>query len=92
MDETKKLLQAILKGQEALKQELLGRINQVENKLTNRINGLVERMDDMEKRLTERIDRIGKRVAYLEDDTPTREEFDGLEKRVHKLEQKVPQS
>lgn len=29
-------------------------------------------------------------LAYLEDDTPTREEFDHLEKRVDKLEQKTP--
>lgn len=34
------------------------------------------------------IDKNGRQLAYLEDDAPTREEFDILEKRVGKLEQK----
>lgn len=87
--QTTKILQAILNGQSAtnekidkLDQKLTGRIDGVETSLTKMIKGV-------EKRLTKRIDRIGKSLAYLEDDTPTREEHDELVKRVDKLEQKV---
>jgi len=31
----------------------------------------------------------GLQVAYLEDDAPTREEHDGLEKRLKRVERKV---
>jgi hypothetical protein len=41
----------------------------------------------VESNLTKRIDKIGPQVARLEDDTPTREEFDDLDNRVKKLEQ-----
>ena len=41
-----------------------------------------------EKNLTSRIDKLGRQLAYLEDDAPTREEHDNLEKRVVKVEQK----
>lgn len=34
----------------------------------------------------QRIDKLGLQVAHLEDDAPTIEEFDHLEKRVGKLE------
>lgn len=34
-----------------------------------------------------RIDKLGKQLAYVEDDSPTVEEFDELEKRVARLEQ-----
>ena len=35
---------------------------------------LSRKIDKVEKRLTERLDKIGGQLAYLEDDTPTREE------------------
>ena len=36
-----------------------------------------------------RIDKLGIQLAELEDDAPTREEHDGLEKRVGRLEKQV---
>ena len=41
------------------------------------------------KDVNERVDRLGGDIAYLEDDAPTREEHDELEKRVTKLEHKI---
>lgn len=41
------------------------------------------------KKVNTRLDVIGKSVAYLEDDTPTREEHDKLEKRVKKIEKDI---
>ena len=81
MDDFKEILKAILKGQAAMKQELLNKIGKVE------IN-----MDKVDKKLGQvvgRLDKIGRQLAYLEDDTPTKEEFDTLEKRVAQVEQKV---
>lgn len=96
MDDTHKMLQAIINGQSALKQELSSKIDKVDQKLEKlgdrlegRIDSLETRVDKVEKNLTERLDKIGRQLAYLEDDAPTREEYDQLEKRVDKLEQKV---
>lgn len=88
MDDTQKMLQAIIHGQNSLKQELLNKIDKVDEKLSNKIDGMDKRLTEVEKRLTKRLDKIGKQVAYLEDDAPTREEFDNLEKRVGRIEQK----
>lgn len=66
-----KLLQAILDGQKALETRLSEKIDKLDQKVEK--NG-------------KRIDNLGKQLAYLEDDAPTREEFDGLDKRVTKLE------
>ena len=85
MDETKKMLQAIINGQSSLKVELLAKIDSVDKKVDN----LDKKIDKVEKNLTERIDKIGLQVANLEDDTPTREEYDELEKRVKQVEQKL---
>ncbi len=76
MDDTKKMLQAIIHGQNSLKQELVTKIDKLDSKI-----------DQVEKRLTNRINALGKQLAYLEDDAPTREEFDSLEERVGKIEQ-----
>lgn len=46
----------------------------------------IQKIDKVEKNLTGRIDKLGKSLAYLEDDAPTREEFDNLEDRVDKVE------
>ena len=43
----------------------------------------------LDEKLTKRIDKIGLDVAQLQDDSPTIEEFDKLEKRVKKVEVKV---
>ncbi len=96
MNDTQKMLQAIINGQSTLKGELLKKIDQVDKKvdglaenLGGKIDKLDKKIDIVGKRLTTRLDKIGKQVAYLEDDAPTREEHDKLEKRVVKVEQKV---
>jgi hypothetical protein len=89
MDDTKKMLKMIISGQSVMKSELLTRIDGVEKKLGGRIDGLDKKIDGVEKRLTTRIDKLGKSLAYLEDDAPTRDEFDNLEVRVKKVEQRV---
>lgn len=86
-DDTQQMLRAIINGQSSFRQEVLGKIDKLDKKFTFRMDGLENRLDSVEKNLTERIDRIGKQLAYVEDDTPTREEFDKLEKRVDKIEQ-----
>lgn len=45
----------------------------------------IKKIDKVEENLTKRIDGIGKQLAYLEDDTPIREEFDKLEKKVDQI-------
>lgn len=86
MNDTQKMLQAIIHGQNALKQELVGRIDKVDKKVDN----LGEELKRVEKKLTGRIDKLGRQLAYLEDDdAPTREEHNNLEKRVEKLEQNM---
>lgn len=80
-NDTKKMLQAIINGQSSFRQEVLKKIDKVDKK----VDGLDVKLDKVEKNLTERIDNLGKQLAYLEDDTPTREEFDNLEKRVDKM-------
>ena len=89
MNDTQKMLQAIIHGQNALKQELSTKIDKVEQKLGGKIDSLGVKLNHVDKNLTDRIDRIGKQLAYLEDDTPTREEFDNLENRVDKIEGKT---
>lgn len=88
-DNTQQMFRAIINGQSSFRQEVLGRIDKLDQKLSGRIDNLEGKMDNVEKNLTERIDKIGKQLAYLEDDTSTREEFDHLEKRVEKIEQTV---
>lgn len=89
MNDTQKMLQAIINGQSAIKQELSTKIDKLDEKLSNKIDNVEDRLNKVEKNLTGRIDVLGKQLAYLEDDTPTREEFDKLENRVGKIEQKV---
>ena len=80
MDEVMKMLRAIINGQSAMKQEVLGKIDKVDKK----VDQLGEKLNAVEKGLTHRIDKLGKQLAYLEDDAPTREEFDNLEKKIIK--------
>ena len=92
MDDTKKMLQAIINGQSAMKSELLAKIDSVDKKvvsLDEKGNSLDKKIDKVEKNITERIDKLGLQLARLEDDAPTREDFDGLEERVGQLEHKL---
>ncbi|MBN1168412.1 hypothetical protein JXA63_00825 [Candidatus Woesebacteria bacterium] len=89
MDDVKKMFQKIVNGQSAMKQEILKGIKKVEDKLTSRIDGLEKKTEKGFKEVNSRLDKQGKSLAYLEDDAPTVEEFDKLEKRVAKIEQKV---
>lgn len=89
MDDTKKMLRAIINGQSSMKSELLTKIDKVDKKLTGRVDGLGKKVDIGFRKVNNRIDKLGKSLAYLEDDAPTRDEFDGLEKRVVKVEHKV---
>ncbi len=89
MDDTKKMLVTIINGQSALKAEVLGKIGELRVEMNQKFDSLDNKIEKVEKNLTKRIDKIGSQLAYLEDDTPTKEEFDGLEKRVDKLETKV---
>ncbi len=47
---------------------------------------LKKMINDLDGRLTERIDALGKQLNVLDEDAPTREEHNKLEKRVGKLE------
>jgi chromosome segregation ATPase len=92
MDDTQKMLRAIINGQSAMKSELLTKIESVDNKvdsLDKKVNDLDKKIDKVEKNLTGRIDKIGLQLANLEDDAPTRDEHDDLEKRVEKVEQTI---
>lgn len=85
MNDTQKMFQAIINGQSSFRQEVLSKIDKLDQKL----NGLDGKIDRVEKKITDRIDKLGKQLAYLDDDTPTKEEYDNLEKRVGVLEQKI---
>ena len=87
MDDTNKMLRAIINGQSAMKSELLGEIQKLDKKLNVKIDDLANETKEGFRKLTERVDKIGLQVARLEDDTPTREEFDDVDSRLKKLEQ-----
>lgn len=89
MDDTNKMLRMVINGQSTMKSELLTEIHKVDKKLSGRIDGLDKKMDKGFKEVNQRIDKLGKSLAYLEDDAPTRDEFDDLEIRVKKVEQRV---
>lgn len=95
MDDTNKMLRAIINGQAAFKQEIFGKLNeigakvvQVDAKLDSKIGELGKQIQVVEKNLTKRIDKLGIQLARLEDDAPTREEHDNLEKRVTEVERR----
>jgi hypothetical protein len=90
MDDTQKMLRTIINGQSAMKQELLTAVGKVEkriDKLDDKVDGLDARLTEVETNLTSRLDKVGLKLARLEDDAPTREEFENLESRVVNLEQ-----
>lgn len=91
MDATQKMLQTIINGQSTIKSELLGEIKKVNNKIDRLETEMKKGFKDVGEKLiklTKRVDNIGLQLARLEDDTPTIEEFDALERRVSELEEK----
>ena len=89
MDDVKKMFRVIVNGQSAMKQELLVEIKKVDKRLSGRIDSLTTEMKYGFKKVNKRLDMIGKSVAFLEDDAPTRDEHDELEKRVTRVEKKL---
>jgi len=69
-----KVLQSILDGQTLIRKD---------------IKEVKEAAVKTEERLTKRIDKLGLQIANLEDDAPTIEEFDDLEKKVVKIQNKL---
>ena len=80
-----KMLQAILNGQTAIKEELIGKICNLEEKVDKGFGKTDEQFEELEKRL----DKLGLSLAQLSDDAPTNEELDNLEKKVTKLERQL---
>lgn len=74
MEEVMKMLRALLNAQSAQNEE---------------IAKLRKELQEVFEKLSRRIDVLGSDLAYLEDDAPTREEHDKLEKRVSKIENKL---
>lgn len=90
MDDTQKMLKALIKGQA----ELSNKIDNIKFELSVNIDNVHREVQDLRvetkdgfKKVNDRIDTLGKSLAYLEDDAPTREEFDCLETKVMKIEQ-----
>ena len=76
-----KILQGILRGQAAIREYIGQQISLVRQD--------IKKVDKKVEDNTLRLDRLGKQLAYLEDDTPTIEEHDNLEKRVGKIEKTI---
>ena len=85
LDNTQQMLRTIINGQSAFRQEMLRGLDQLGKRLEGRIDQVEKNLTERVDRIESRLDKIGKQLAYLEDDTPTREEFDNLEKRVGKM-------
>lgn len=92
MDDVKQMFRKLINGQSLLKSELLVEIHKLDKKVDDLENKVDKGFGNVDKKLielTRRVDKIGLQVANLEDDAPTVEEFDKLEKRVTKVEQKA---
>ena len=77
MSDTDQMLRAIINGQSDLKQELLKKIEEVDVTLEGVEERLGKKIDKVEGKVlvnTKRLDKIGSQLAYLEDDTPTKED------------------
>ena len=77
-----KMLQAILDRVSSVDRRVIS----LEQKVDEGFKAVDKRFDETNKR----VDKLGMQLARLEDDALTIEEFDGLEKRVSKLEKKSP--
>ncbi len=87
MDE-KKIIKAIADVSTNLRTEIIKVGTEViknREEMIKRDEQRKEQMNGVERKLTKRLDMIGKSVAFLEDDTPTREEFEKLQKEVETI-------
>lgn len=86
------MLQVLIKGQDALQkgQDALQKgydtLQKGQDALKEELTILREETRDGFREVHKRLDKQGQQLAYLDDDAPTREEHDGLVKRVEKLE------
>ncbi len=85
MSSDQNILHAILKEFQELKKEMRIGFKKVDERFDHLDNKLSTKIDTLDEKLTKRLDRIGGQVAFLEDDAPTRMEFNQLEKRVTTL-------
>jgi len=69
-----KMLQILIDGQKSIRKD---------------IKEVKEGIKETGERLSGRLDKLGLQIARLEDDSPTIGEFDKLEKRVTKVENKL---
>ena len=77
-----KMLQAIIDGQRAIKEELKNDIKKVDTKVDKGFKEVKNEILNNRRR----IDKLGIDLVELSDDAPTIEEFNKLEKRVSVLE------
>ena len=82
------MLQAILDGQSAVKEELKASIKRLEEKVDRGFQKVDKRFEEV----NERIDKLGLQIARLEDDAPTIEEFDQHEKRLTSVESRIEEA
>lgn len=80
IEDLQKMLKAVVNGLSTLRAETQSGFKTANKKIDDLEAGINRRIDSVE----ERLDNIGRQVAYLEDDAPTREEFNSLEKKVDK--------
>lgn len=91
MDDTQKLLKTIINHQSSVKEELLKEIRSVRTKVDSYGENLNEFKKETKlnfRKVNDRMDKLGRQLAYLEDDAPTREEFDELKEKVEKISKK----
>ena len=88
MDDSQKLLRTIINHQSSVKEELLKEIR----KTNKKVDQLSENLDEFKvetkenfAKLTNRINLLGKQLAVLDEDAPTREEFDELVEKVNRI-------
>lgn len=66
-------------------QSILDKISSVDKKVDRGFTGVNGRIDETNKRL----DKLGLQLVNLEDDAPTIEEFEKLEQKVVKIQNKL---
>ena len=67
MDETHKMLRAILSEQNSFREELIQRLNALDMKLSSKIDGFGIKFDNLIINLTGKLDIIEKRLTYFVD-------------------------